>query len=174
MSLTCGYSYPKSDGHANQQVTDVQVQIPLRHEPFGHGAMPPVLRLTMLRRTCRLGAHENWVGHGRFRTQRVSCAHPCAAGFSGGGPVSCGSGASGEAGPLSGHQTAWRDHERHGLTWVAGRVLSSSSLSVPRLRATPSLTLGTASGPIGRSRADMGSSSTSLASRVPLGTDSSR
>jgi hypothetical protein len=53
MSLTCGYSSPRSDGHANSQVTGTRVQVPLGHEPFGHGAMLPVLRLTRPRRADR-------------------------------------------------------------------------------------------------------------------------
>ena len=44
MSLTCGYSYPRSDGNANPQVMGARVQVPLGHEPFGHGPMLPVLR----------------------------------------------------------------------------------------------------------------------------------
>lgn len=53
MSLTCGYSSPRSDGHANSQVTGARVQVPLGHGPFGHEAMLPVLRLTRSRRADR-------------------------------------------------------------------------------------------------------------------------
>ena len=54
MSLTCGYSSPRSNGRTNSQVTGVRVQVPLGHKPFGHGAMLPVLRLAGPRRACRL------------------------------------------------------------------------------------------------------------------------
>ncbi len=56
MSLTCGYSSPRSDGDTNSQVTGARVQVPLGHEPFGHDAMLPALRLTRPRRACRLFA----------------------------------------------------------------------------------------------------------------------
>ena len=36
MALTCGYSSPRSTGRTNQQVTEVRVQVPLGHKPFGH------------------------------------------------------------------------------------------------------------------------------------------
>jgi hypothetical protein len=36
MALTCGYSSPRSTGQANPQVTEVRVQVPLGHKPFGH------------------------------------------------------------------------------------------------------------------------------------------
>src|SRR5580698_4347311 len=44
MSPTCGCSFPRSGWCANQQVTGVEVEVPLGHEPFGHGTMPPVSR----------------------------------------------------------------------------------------------------------------------------------
>ena len=55
-----------------------------------------------------------------------------------------------------------------------GRASSRSCFSAPRLRATAALTFGTASGPSARSRTAVGSSSTSLVSRVPPATGSSR
>jgi hypothetical protein len=50
MSLTCDYSSLRSDGHANSQSTGARVQVPLGHEPLGHDATLPVLRLTKPRR----------------------------------------------------------------------------------------------------------------------------
>jgi hypothetical protein len=61
MSLTCDYSSPRSDGHAVSQVTCARVQVPLGHEPFGHDAMLPVLRLTRPKRACRFCAAGSWL-----------------------------------------------------------------------------------------------------------------
>jgi 2-polyprenyl-6-methoxyphenol hydroxylase-like FAD-dependent oxidoreductase len=68
----------------------------------------------------------------------------------------------------------WMCPRRHRLPSAAGQPLSSSCFSVLRLAATASLILGATSGPTGRSRAEIGSSSTSLVSRVPPAAGRSR
>jgi len=83
MSLTCGYSSPRSDGHANPQITGVRVQVPPGHERFAHGAMRPVLRLSVPRRAGRrLGAQMNSIRGGtsvrrftRFAASNISPRH---------------------------------------------------------------------------------------------------
>jgi hypothetical protein len=91
MSLTCGYSSPRSDGDANSQVTGARVQVPLGHEPLGHDAMLPALRLTGPRRadlnklpnlrcllTAELAAARRCrtAGSGAFSRRVWCCAEP--------------------------------------------------------------------------------------------------
>jgi hypothetical protein len=90
MSLTCGYSSPRSDGDANSQVTGARVQVPLGHEPLGHDAMLPALRLTGPRRadlnklpnlrcllTAELAARRcRTAGSGAFSRRVWCCAEP--------------------------------------------------------------------------------------------------
>jgi len=100
MSLTCGYSSPRSDGDANSQVTGARVQVPLGHEPFGHDAMLPALRLTGPRRadlnklpnlrrllTAELAAARRCrtAGSGAFSRRVWCCAEPARLGVNAAG-----------------------------------------------------------------------------------------
>jgi hypothetical protein len=82
MSLTCGYSSARSDRHANSQVTGVRVQVPLGHEPLGHGAVPASLAAG------RLEANSRTEGTRPAVTSPANASGACAcSGSSPGAPV---------------------------------------------------------------------------------------
>jgi hypothetical protein len=67
-SLTCDCAFQRSGRHANPQVTGAHVQLPLGQDPFVHGAMRPVLRLTVPRRAdSRISASAMMVGFQEWR-----------------------------------------------------------------------------------------------------------